>query len=200
MASSDPQGRLLHDQSKSCGVGVVLVSGNEEVLRTRGLESDEQTRFISAHRQTMGNILGKRGVRAGLHLDPLVSDESGDRAVQDVDGLVLTRVDVDRRVVAGPHAPFNDRPVATRLLAGKLELGGRAMAVSNGAARFRTGQNGVAQGHVTFLSILRLSEPTVCLSRPLRPPTPVEVNLPSRLACVDTGRCKGCARATTPPR
>src|SRR4051812_20345093 len=122
MASSDPQGRLLHDQSKSCGVGVVLVSGNEEVLRTRGLESDEQTRFISAHRQTVGNILGKRGVRAGLHLDPLVSDESGDRAVQDVDGLVLTRVDVDRRGVARPPPPFNDRPAPPPLLPGTLEL------------------------------------------------------------------------------
>src|ERR671937_761504 len=33
-------------------------------------------------------------------------------------------------------------------------------------------------------------------SRPLRPPTPVEVNLPSRLACVDTGRCEGRARAS----
>src|SRR5204862_1042048 len=92
----------------------------------------------------------KRGVRARLHLDPLVADESSDRAVQDVDGLVLTRVRVDRRVVAGTHAPLNDGPVATRLLARKLELGGRAMAVSNGAARARTGQHGVAQRHVTF--------------------------------------------------
>ena len=89
----------------------------------------------------MGNILGKRGVGAGLNLDPLVADESSDRALQDVDGLVLTRVGVDRRVVAGADAPFNDGPVATRLLAGKFELGGRAMAVSNGAARLRSGQN-----------------------------------------------------------
>jgi glucose-6-phosphate 1-dehydrogenase len=35
--------------------------------------------------------------------------------------------------------------------------------------------------------------------RPFERPTPVEVNLPSRLPCVGTGRCEGCARAT-PPR
>src|SRR5919201_3207996 len=70
------------------------------------------------------------------------------------------------------------------------------MAAGNGAARARTGQNGVAQGHVTSPYMLKLSKPTVCLSRPLRPPTPVEVNLPSPLACVGTGRCEGRARAT----
>src|ERR671931_286031 len=139
----------VHDQPESRGIGDVLVAGDDEVLRTRGRERDEQTRFLSAHGQAVGNILGKRGVRAGLDLDPLVADESGDRAVENVDRLVLTRVGVDRRVVAGAHAPFNDGPVATRLLAGKLELGGRAMAAGNGAARLRTGQNGVAQGHVT---------------------------------------------------
>jgi hypothetical protein len=64
----------------------------------------------------VGNILGKRGVRSGLDLDPLLADEGG-----------------------------------------KLELGARAMTVANGAARARTGQNGVAQRHVTFLSRLKVS-------------------------------------------
>jgi hypothetical protein len=72
----------VQNQPEPVGVGVVLVAGYEEVLRTGGLEGDEQTRFVAAHTQAVRHVLRKRGVRAGVDLDPLVSDERGDRAIE----------------------------------------------------------------------------------------------------------------------
>src|SRR3954470_7862651 len=57
-------------------------------------------------------------------------------------------------------------------------------------------RTGSVRDMCAFLSIVRLSKPTVFLPRPLRPPTPVDVNLPSRLAYVGTSRCEGL-RSTT---
>src|SRR5204862_5056580 len=126
---------------------------------------DEEPRFVSAHAQAVGNVLGKGGVRSCLDLDPLIADEGGDRAFEDVEGLVLACVDVDRRLIAGSYAPFDDGPVATRFLAGELELGARAMTGGNGAARARTGQDGVAEGHLTFPFALKVSKPTCAFHR-----------------------------------
>ena len=95
------RGGSVENDSKPAGIGVVLVAGDEQVLRTGGLEGDQQPRFVAAHAQAVRYVLGERGVRAGLDLDPLVADEGGDRSVEDVEGLVLARVDVDRRLVAG---------------------------------------------------------------------------------------------------
>jgi len=59
-------------------------------------------------------------IATGLHLDPLVTDECGNRAVENVERLVLAGVRVDWRLVAGAQVPFHDRPVAAGLLT--LEL------------------------------------------------------------------------------
>ena len=60
----------------------------------------------------MRDVVGKRRVGPGFHLELLVTDVRGDRALEDVHGLVLARVGVDGRLVAGPHAVFHDGPLA----------------------------------------------------------------------------------------
>ena len=124
----------MQHQPEPARVGVCFVAGYEEVLGTGRRERDEQPRFVAAHGQPMRHVLGQRGVGAGLDVDLLVADEGGDRAVEDVDGLVLPRVGMDRRLVAGAYAPLDDGPVAARLLSGDLEFGARAGARLDGTA------------------------------------------------------------------
>src|SRR4029453_6866185 len=104
--TSDGGGGSVQNQPEPAGVGVVFVAGYEGVLRAGGFEGDEQTRFVAAHSQTMRHVLGKRGVRAGVDVDPLVTDEGGNRAVEDIEGLVFARVGVDWGVPGGRPPPF----------------------------------------------------------------------------------------------
>jgi hypothetical protein len=71
----------------------------------------------------MRDILGKRRVGPGFHVDPLVSNECGDRSIEDVQRLVFARVGVDRRLVAGAQVPLHHGPAAIGLLTGEFELG-----------------------------------------------------------------------------
>ena len=77
----------------------------------------------------MRHVLRKRRVGPGFHLELLVTDVRSDRALEDIQGLVLARVGMDWRFVARPHEVFDDGPLAARLLADDLQLGGRATAV-----------------------------------------------------------------------
>src|SRR5918994_5777553 len=90
------RGCAVEDDAEAPRIGVVLVARHEEILRPGGLERDEQPRLLATNSQAVWHILGKRGVRAGSDLDSLVGDECGDRAVENVDCLVLARVRVDR--------------------------------------------------------------------------------------------------------
>jgi hypothetical protein len=60
----------------------------------------------------MRDVVGKRRIGPGFHLELLVTHVCGDRALEDVNGFVLARMGVDRRLVAGPHAVFHDGPLA----------------------------------------------------------------------------------------
>ena len=101
-----------------------------------------------------GTWSGKRCVGTGFHLELLVTHVRGDRALEDVNGLVLACVGVDGRLVAGPHEVFHDGPLAARLFADDLQLGGRAAAVGPGTTGARAGQDGFAKGHVSaFLCV-----------------------------------------------
>jgi hypothetical protein len=59
----------------------------------------------------MRDVVGKRRVGAGVHLELLVAHERGDRAFDDVDALVLARMGVDWRLVAAAHPVVQDSPV-----------------------------------------------------------------------------------------
>ena len=69
LAAVPPQGRmagapsargggLLGHQPELSGVRVALAAGDEEVLRTRRCEHDEQPRLVAAHRQAVRDALG----------------------------------------------------------------------------------------------------------------------------------------------
>jgi hypothetical protein len=45
---------------------------------------DEQPGFVATYGQSMRDILGKRRVGPGFHVDPLVTNECGDRSAEDV--------------------------------------------------------------------------------------------------------------------
>jgi hypothetical protein len=60
----------------------------------------------------MRHVLRERRVGPGFHLDLLVTNVRSDRALEDIEGLILPRVGVDWRFVARAHPPFDDCPVA----------------------------------------------------------------------------------------
>ena len=68
--------------------------------------------FLAAHREAVRDVVGKGRVGPGFDLELLVTDVRGDRAFEHVHGLVLARVGVDGRLVAGSHAVFHDGPLA----------------------------------------------------------------------------------------
>ncbi len=99
-AVTRPDG-LMNDEAEPSRVGVAVVAGHEEILRTRRLQGDQQPRLVAAHDEAVRDVLGKCRVGAGLHIDALVADDRGDRASDDVEGLVFARVGVDRRLAPG---------------------------------------------------------------------------------------------------
>src|SRR3954466_3825634 len=105
------RGALVEDDAELRRVGVALVARYEDVLRTRWVERLDEPHFLAAHGETMRDVVRKRRVGASLHLELLVTHVRGDRAFDDVDGLVLTRMGVDGRLVAGTHAAFHDGPI-----------------------------------------------------------------------------------------
>src|SRR4051794_12272275 len=151
-ARSDHGDALLEGDPELRRVGVALVARNEEVLRTRRVERLDEPHFLAAHGETMRDVVRKRRVGAGLHLELLVTHVRGDRAFDDIDGLVLTRMGVDGRLVAGAHAAFHDSPILARLLADQLELDARAVAVAHRTPGAGAGQDRVFEWHaIAFL-------------------------------------------------
>src|SRR3954451_13068288 len=110
-ARSDHGDALLEGDPELRRVGVALVARYEEVLRPRRVERLDEPHLLAAHGKTVRDVVGKRRVGAGLHLELLVTHVRRDRAFDDVDGLVLTRMGVDGRLVAGTHAVFRDGPL-----------------------------------------------------------------------------------------
>src|SRR5918994_2420427 len=105
--------RVVDDDAELRWVGVALITGDEEVLRTRWLEREQQPHLVAADPETVPEDVRKRRVRPGLDLDRLVTDVGGDRAVENVEGLVFTRVGVERRLFACAHPQLDNGPVAT---------------------------------------------------------------------------------------
>src|SRR3954453_21392335 len=105
------RGGILDDETELRRVVVGVVARHEEVLRARRLERDQEPRFLATHGQAMRYVLRERRVGPGFHLDLLVADVRSDRAFEDIEGLVLARVDMDRRFVARAQPPFDDCPV-----------------------------------------------------------------------------------------
>ena len=168
--------------SEPVRVGIAVVAGHQEVLRTCRLERDEQTGFVATHGQPVRNVLGKRRVRPGFHVDPLVADECGDRSVEDVQRLVFARVGVDRRLVAGAQMPLHDGPVATGLLTGKFELGARAAALGDCAPGAGPSEDGLGKGHTFPFLVIR--ERTGCTVLRISQRTPIEPPGRARFAIV----------------
>src|SRR3954453_18517129 len=144
-------GGVVDDEAEPSRVGVALIARHEEVLHARGLKRDQESRFVATHDEAVRNVVGKRRVGPRLDVDALVADGRRDRALEDVERLVLTGVGMARRLVAGADVQLDDRPVAARLLAGELELGRRAVAVGVGTSCTGAGQDGLVQGHAWLL-------------------------------------------------
>src|SRR4051794_18971667 len=140
-------GGVADDEAEPGRVGVALIARHEEVLRARRRQGDQQARLIAVHDVAVRDVLGKRRVGTGLHVDALVADDRGDRTGDDVEGLVLARVGVDRRLAAGARSQLDDGPVTAGLLADELDLGARAVAVGHGTSGAGAGQDGIVQGH-----------------------------------------------------
>lgn len=65
--------------------------GTRKYSAPRRLERDEQPGFVATHGQSTRNVLRKRRVRPTFHVDPLVTNECGDRSVEDVERFVFAR-------------------------------------------------------------------------------------------------------------
>src|ERR671919_2811414 len=105
-AASHRRGGILDNETEPRWVGVGVVARHEEVLRARRLERDQEPCVLATHGQAMRHILRERRVGPRFHLDLLVTDVRSDRARENIDGLVLPRVGMDRRVVARPPPPL----------------------------------------------------------------------------------------------
>src|SRR3954468_9683310 len=105
-------GGIVDDETELRGVVVGLVARHEEVLRAGRLERDQEPCFFATHGQAMRDVLRERRIGPRFHLDLLVTDVRSDRALEDIEGLILARVGMDRRFLAREHPPFDDCPVA----------------------------------------------------------------------------------------
>src|SRR5438270_425677 len=112
VASLHGRGGSLNDQTELCGVVVGVVARHEEVLCARRLKRDQEPYFLATHGQAMRHVLRERRVGPSFHLDLLVTDVRSDRALEDIEGLILARVGMDWRFVARAQTPFDDCPVA----------------------------------------------------------------------------------------
>src|SRR3954454_22098637 len=74
-------GARVNDEAELGRVGVGVVAWDEEVLRARRLKRDQEPCFLATHDQAMRHVLWERRVGPGFHLDLLVTDVRGDRAL-----------------------------------------------------------------------------------------------------------------------
>src|SRR4051795_9933538 len=105
-------GGIVDDETELRGVVVGLVARHEEVLRAGRLERDQEPCFFATHGQAMRDVLRERRIGPRFHLDLLVTDVRSDRALEDIEGLILARVGMDRRVLPPRHPPLAPPPVA----------------------------------------------------------------------------------------
>src|SRR4051812_15477066 len=146
--SSSGCDRALVERDPELGrVGVALVARHEHVLRARRVQRHQEPRLLAADEEAVRNVVRERRIGPGFHLELLVAHERDDRALEHVDGLVLARVEVDRRLVAGADVVLHDGPLVTRLLAVELQLEVRAVAVVAVTSGAGAGQDGVCEGH-----------------------------------------------------
>src|SRR3954454_6312041 len=96
---------ILDDQTELRGVVVGVVSRHEEVLRARRLKRDQEPYFLATHGQAMRHVLRERRVGPRFHLDLLVTNVRSDRALEDIEGLILARVGMDLSVLARVPPP-----------------------------------------------------------------------------------------------
>src|SRR5215208_3231261 len=116
------RGRLLVGWQRERAALSRLTGRPDDVLDAAWDEHEEHSAAPMADREAVGDVARPEDEVASARLDRLIADLEGDFALEDPESLVVTVMDVERRLRAGVFGHLHDRHLAARVGGGGLDL------------------------------------------------------------------------------